>query len=145
MGRFQPTKQINSTDSHTTTHDQKQGNAYTNTNKIEIIEGAKNNYPDEDAQSAAMKIMKIAESVEKNDILLVLVSGGGSALLPLPVSEITLQEKLQTTKILSNKGATIVEMNTVRKHLSRIKGGKLAQTAYPASVRICYSVYNLSF
>ncbi|CAB3990167.1 Hypothetical predicted protein, partial [Paramuricea clavata] len=132
LGRFQATKQINSTDSDTTT-DQKQGNAYTNTNKIEIIEGAKNNYPDEDAQSAAMKIMKIAESVEKNDILLVLVSGGGSALLPLPVSEITLQEKLQTTKILSKKGATIVELNTVRKHLSRIKGGKLAQTAYPAS------------
>ena len=107
-----------------------------NANKIEVIEGAMNNYPDENAQSAAVKIMKVAESVKKNDILLVLVSGGGSALLPLPVSEITLQEKLQATKILSNKGATIVELNTVRKHLSKIKGGKLAQAAYPASVRI---------
>ena len=84
--------------------------------------------------------MKIAESVDENDILLVLVSGGGSALLPLPVSEITLQEKLQTTKILSGKGATIVELNTVRKHLSRIKGGKLAHAAYPASVCIPYTL-----
>ncbi|XP_028403959.1 glycerate kinase-like isoform X2 [Dendronephthya gigantea] len=105
-----------------------------NGNKIEIIEGAKDNFPDENAQRAAIKIMKIAESVKENDILLVLVSGGGSALLPLPVSEILLEEKNQTTRILSKKGASIVELNTVRKHLSRIKGGKLAQAAYPASV-----------
>ena len=135
LGCFQPAKQINATESPPTL-----GNPYTgNANKIEVIEGAMNNYPDENAQSAADKIMKIAKSVEKNDILLVLVSGGGSALLPLPVSEITLEEKLQTTKILSNKGATIAELNTVRKHLSQIKGGKLAQAAYPASV--CISVF----
>ncbi len=136
LGCLQPTKKMKSADCNATTGP-KQENTYItlNTNKIEVIEGAKDNYPDENAQRAAVKIMKIAESVEKNDILLVLVSGGGSALLPLPVSEITLQEKLQTTKLLSNKGATIVELNTVRKHLSRIKGGKLAQAAYPASVR----------
>ena len=92
--------------------------------------------PDENAQRAATEIMKIAESVQENDILFVLVSGGGSALLPLPVSEILLEEKSQTTRILSKKGASIVELNTVRKHLSRIKGGKLAQAAYPASVSI---------
>ena len=128
------------------THDAKtgsqQGNlSVSNSNdRIEIVEGAKDNYPDENAQSAALKIIKIAESVKNSDILLVLVSGGGSALLPLPVSEITLQEKIQTTKILSRKGATIFELNTVRKHLSQIKGGKLALAAYPASVRVLISL-----
>lgn len=107
---------------------------FQNLNKVEIIEAAKDNYPDEKAQSAARKIMNIAQSVKKEDILVVLVSGGGSALLPLPVSDITLEEKLQTTKVLSKKGASIFELNTVRKHLSQIKGGKLAEAAYPASV-----------
>lgn len=105
-------------------------------NKIEIIEGAKDNFPDNRALGAAMKIMNIAQSVKEKDILVVLVSGGGSSLLPLPVSGITLEEKLQTTKILSKKGASIFELNTVRKHLSQIKGGKLAQAAYPALVSI---------
>lgn len=105
---------------------------------VEIVTGARNNYPDENAQAAAVKIMKIAKAVKKEDILIVLVSGGGSALLPLPVSEITLEEKRQTTKLLSKKGANIFELNTVRKHLSQIKGGKLAQVAYPASVSLTY-------
>ena len=130
-------KQINSTAPDTASGSKEENLSISNINsRIEVVEGAKDNYPDENAQSAALKIMNIAESVKKSDILLVLVSGGGSALLPLPVSEITLLEKIQTTKILSRKGATIFELNTVRKHLSRIKGGKLALAAYPASVRI---------
>lgn len=140
-GHSQPTKPITSSNHDATTNPEHDYIYSTITNKIKILEGAEDNYPDEKAQSAAIQIMNIAESVNENDILLVLVSGGGSALLPLPVAEITLEDKLQTTKILSNKGATIVELNTVRKHLSRIKGGKLAQAAYPASVRnACYPI-----
>ena len=83
-----------------------------------------------------MKIMRIAKRVTKDDILLVLISGGGSALLPLLVHNVSLEEKLQTTKVLSRRGASIFELNTIRKHLSQIKGGKLAEAGYPASVNL---------
>ena len=63
-----------------------------------------------------------------------LVSGGGSALLTLPAEGITLEEKQETTRQLLNCGATIDEINSLRKHLSRIKGGRLAIAAYPATV-----------
>ena len=101
-----------------------------------MIEGAKNNLPDEQAHYAAREIKGIADEVSEGDILLVLISGGGSALLPYPVHGITLQEKLAAVKALSSAGATINELNTVRKNLSGLKGGKLAQAAYPASVLI---------
>lgn len=101
---------------------------------ITILEGAKNNLPDEKAQHAASKIKEVAESVGENDILLVLISGGGSALLPFPVLGITLEEKLTTIKALASSGATIHELNTVRKNLSDLKGGKLAKAAFPAKV-----------
>lgn len=101
---------------------------------IEIIEGAKNNLPDEMAQYAASRIRDVAESVGNQDILMVLISGGGSALLPYPVAGITLEEKLKTIKVLASSGATIHELNTVRKNLSDLKGGKLAKAASPAKV-----------
>ena len=63
-----------------------------------------------------------------------LISGGGSALLPFPVPGITLEEKLTTIKALASSGATIHELNTVRKNLSDLKGGKLAKAAFPAKV-----------
>lgn len=63
-----------------------------------------------------------------------LISGGGSALLPFPVPGITLEEKLTTIKALASSGATIHELNTIRKNLSDLKGGKLAKTAFPAKV-----------
>ena len=63
-----------------------------------------------------------------------IILGGGSALLPCPVAPISLEEKLQVTKALARKGATIAELNTVRKNLSTLKGGGLAQLAYPAQV-----------
>ena len=101
---------------------------------INVVEGAKHNLPDETAQFAAHEIKKIAESVGEGDLLVVLISGGGSAQLPLPIKGITLAEKLQTIKALASSGATIHELNTIRKHLSQLKGGKLAEIAHPAKV-----------
>ena len=101
---------------------------------ITILEGAKNNLPDEKAQYAAGRIKEVAESAGDDDILLVLISGGGSALLPFPIPGITLEEKLKTVKALASSGATIHELNTVRKNLSELKGGKLAKAAFPAKV-----------
>ena len=86
------------------------------------------------AQYAASRIRDVAESMGNQDILMVLISGGGSALLPYPVAGITLEEKLKTIKVLASSGATIHELNTVRKNLSDLKGGKLAKAASPAKV-----------
>ncbi|XP_072025758.1 glycerate kinase-like [Amphiura filiformis] len=102
--------------------------------KVKIMEGAKNNLPDAHALRAANQIAEIAGNLTEKDILIVLVSGGGSALLPCPVPPISLEEKEQVTKALAMKGATISELNTVRKNLSTLKGGGLAQLAYPAQV-----------
>jgi glycerate 2-kinase len=68
------------------------------------------------------------------DLVVCLISGGGSALVPLPAGGITLDEIRKTTQLLLKSGANIQEINAVRKHLSRVKGGQLARAAYPASV-----------
>ena len=99
-----------------------------------MYEGARNNLPDETAHRAAVDIYNLALSCTESDILLVLMSGGGSALLPLPAPPICLEEKLQAITVLSQAGATIRQLNTVRKHLSMVKGGRLARAAYPAQV-----------
>lgn len=78
------------------------------------------------------KIIKLARSLGQCDLAIVLISGGGSAMLAAPVSEITLEDKINTTKLLLRCGATINEMNIVRKHLSQIKGGRLASLLFPA-------------
>ena len=91
-----------------------------------IIIHAGHPIPDRESVKAGKIIQKFVESCSKEDFILFLVSGGGSSLLSLP-DKITLDEKKQVTKLLLKSGATIDEFNSVRKHLSRIKGGKLVK------------------
>ncbi|OPJ80796.1 glycerate kinase [Patagioenas fasciata monilis] len=102
--------------------------------KIQVIEGAKNNLPDQAALKGAVAIQELAEGLTVDDLLLVLISGGGSALLPAPIPPILLEEKEKLTKTLASRGAAIQELNIVRKTLSLLKGGGLARLAYPAQV-----------
>jgi len=90
--------------------------------------------PDENGLSGARSMLELAAGAGKDDLVLCLISGGGSALLPLPAPGLTLADKQETTKVLLACGATIHEINAVRKHLSRIKGGRLAQAVYPATL-----------
>ena len=90
--------------------------------------------PDEAGVAGSRRIAAIAREAGESDLLLCLISGGASALLPLPADPITLPEKQETTRLLLASGASIHEINTVRKHLSAIKGGRLAKIAAPASV-----------
>ena len=83
--------------------------------------------PDRGGLRAAHRTMQIAKSLTEDDLLIVLISGGASSLLPLPVDGLTLSDKQRTTQLLLLSGATIDEVNAVRKHLSGIKGGRLAE------------------
>lgn len=100
---------------------------------VELIE-AGHPYPDAQSIRAADRALEIARELEAQDHLLVLLSGGGSALLAAPAQGLTLSDKQATTRALLESGATIAEINCVRKHLSRIKGGRLALAAGPAKV-----------
>jgi hydroxypyruvate reductase len=95
------------------------------TNRIKVIE-AGHPVPDEGGEQAAAEILKRAKSLGRDDLLLVLVSDGGSSLLSLPVPEVSMADLKATTRELLRCGAPIQQMNTVRKHLSLIQGGKLA-------------------
>ena len=101
--------------------------------RIEIVE-ASHPVPDAAGQDAARRILDLAKSAGPDDLVLCLISGGGSALLALPGDGLTLADKQAVNSALLASGATISEMNTVRKHLSAIKGGRLAAAAYPAHV-----------
>lgn len=90
--------------------------------------------PDASGVRGAERILEIARQVGRHDLILCLISGGGSALMVAPAAPITLEEKQATTKLLLASGANIHEINAVRKHLSRVKGGQLARLAYPATV-----------
>jgi len=90
--------------------------------------------PDEAGRNGAQRIAAIAQEALKDDLVLCLISGGASALLPLPAGGMTLAEKQNITQKLLACGADIHEMNIVRKHFSAIKGGQLARMAYPAAV-----------
>jgi glycerate 2-kinase len=90
--------------------------------------------PDERGLSGAKRIAEICSEAGERDLVICLFSGGASALMPYPAPPITLAEKQETTKVLLASGAEIAEINTVRKHLSAIKGGQLARLAAPAKV-----------
>jgi len=91
-------------------------------------------HPDGAGEAAGRRIMELARACDEQTLLLLLVSGGGSALLSVPAHGITLEEKRITAQLLMAAGADIRELNTVRKHLSAVKGGQLARLALPAQV-----------
>jgi len=101
--------------------------------RINLIE-AGHPLPDPNGEKGADAILNLAKKSGKDDLIFCLISGGGSALLPLPFNGITLKDKQDTIKVLLSCGATIHEINTLRKHTSKIKGGRLAQAAFPATI-----------
>lgn len=101
--------------------------------RIEVVEAA-HPVPDAAGLAAAERILALTEGLTENDLVLCLISGGGSALLTLPADGLTLEDKQRINKALLESGAAIDEMNCVRKHLSRIKGGRLAAACAPARV-----------
>ena len=103
------------------------------TRRIRLLE-ADHPVPDERGAAAAREIRALAESATADDLVLVLVSGGGSALTPAPAPPITLADKQAMTRLLLAAGANINQLNAVRKHCSRLKGGQLARAASPARV-----------
>ncbi|MDD3846275.1 MAG: glycerate kinase [Syntrophorhabdaceae bacterium] len=88
--------------------------------------------PDQAGHDAAQKVLEVLTDADETMLVLFLISGGGSALLAAPAEGISLADKQSVTDLLLRSGATIDELNTVRKHLSRVKGGRLAKAAYPA-------------
>ena len=109
---------------------------YENFRHIEGLEtiAAGHPLPDANGVQAAQSILAAAEDTAADDLFLVLISGGGSALIPAPAQGLTLESKIKTTAILLACGADINQVNTVRKHLSRIKGGGLASAVAPAAL-----------
>jgi hydroxypyruvate reductase len=101
--------------------------------RIEVVEAA-HPVPDAAGRRAAERILALVGGLTANDLVLCLISGGGSALLALPAPGLSLEDKQAVNRALLRSGATISEMNCVRKHLSAIKGGRLAAAAAPARV-----------
>jgi len=101
--------------------------------QIEIVEAA-HPVPDAAGMHAAQRMLDLVGHLSSDDMVLCLISGGGSALLPLPAKGLTLDLKQHVSRALLASGATISEMNCVRRHLSAIKGGRLAAASYPAQV-----------
>lgn len=101
--------------------------------RIEILE-ASHPVPDANGLQAAERILQRVSGLTADDMVLCLISGGGSALLPLPAEGLTLEDKQEINQALLASGASISEMNCVRRHLSAIKGGRLAAACYPARV-----------
>ncbi len=100
---------------------------------IEIVEAA-HPVPDQAGLAAAQRMLELTSDLSEDDTVLCLISGGGSALLPLPFDGLTLDDKQAINKELLRCGATISEINCARRHLSQIKGGRLAAACYPAKL-----------
>jgi glycerate 2-kinase len=101
--------------------------------RIEIVEAA-HPVPDANGETASRRILELVQGLGPDDLVVALISGGGSALLTLPAPGLSLDDKRALNAALLRSGAPIGEMNVVRKHLSAIKGGRLAAAAYPARV-----------
>ena len=103
------------------------------TQRIEVVEAA-HPVPDAAGRDAALRMLDMVKGLSADDLVLFLVSGGGSALMTLPAPGITLEDKQRINSQLLRSGANITEMNCVRKHISAVKGGRLAAAAAPAKV-----------
>jgi len=101
--------------------------------RIEVVEAA-HPVPDAAGMEAAKRILALVRGLTPDDVVLCLISGGGSALLTLPLDGLTLEDKQAVNRALLKSGATISEMNVVRRHLSAVKGGRLAAACHPAKV-----------
>ena len=105
-------------------------------NKTDIIKlhEASHPIPDEAGVEGTRRMLKIAEQAKEDDLIICLISGGGSSLMPLPRGKISIADKKKITNALLKCGATINEINSIRKHISDFKGGWLAKKAYPSSI-----------
>jgi len=101
--------------------------------RIQTLE-ASHPLPGKSGIEASKKIVEICKNAKEDDLIINLFSGGASSLLPYPADNITLEDKIKTTEILLSAGATIHELNTVRKHISAMKGGQLARYVFPATI-----------
>ena len=108
--------------------------------QIEIVE-AGHPVPDNNGMEAASRMLETAAGLTPSDLVLCLISGGGSSLLSLPASGLSLKDKQEITSVLLKCGATIHEINCVRKHLSAIKGGRLAAACAPGYPYRCTAVH----
>ncbi len=90
--------------------------------------------PDEAGLNGTQQIIQLLRQSDERDLVICLISGGGSALMPSPAEGLTLEDKRQLTRLLLESGATIQEINALRKHVSQIKGGRLARLAYPSTL-----------
>ena len=107
---------------------------YTLPTRIVEVAEAGHPVPDRRGLAAAERILSMAEGATPHDLIVFVISGGGSALLPAPAAPVSLEQKQEVTRLLLGAGATIGELNAVRKHLSRLKGGQLARAGAPATI-----------
>jgi hydroxypyruvate reductase/glycerate 2-kinase len=112
----------------------KYGHSATNKLLKTMVYEANHPVPDENGLHGAGDIMRILREADETTLVVCLISGGGSALLASPCKGISLDEKQKITQLLLHAGADIFELNTVRKHISGVKGGRLAEIAYPAHI-----------